>query len=108
MLTSRAFGFLLQLRKAWNQSRKEYTTLQKKLKDMEANLESLKAEAETSDEVPTIDTTDMENDIREAEEAVEDIKKREVALQDEIEALHPGIDETKSQLDEVSLCASVS
>lgn len=69
---------------------------------METNLENLKAEAETSEEVPTIDTSEMEADIREAEEALEDIKKRETAILEEIEALHPGIEEHKRRLDEVA------
>jgi peptidoglycan hydrolase CwlO-like protein len=90
------------LRKAWNHSRKEYQSLQKKIKDMETNLENLKAEAETSEEVPTIDTSEMEADIREAEEALEDTKKRETAILEEIEALHPGIEEHKRRLDEVA------
>jgi hypothetical protein len=42
---------------AWNHNLKEYQSLQKKIKDMEAEVGNLKAEAETSEEVPTIDTS---------------------------------------------------
>ncbi|KAL3792589.1 hypothetical protein HJC23_005559 [Cyclotella cryptica] len=93
---------LLELRKAWNHSRKEYQSLQKKIKDKEADLGNLKAEAETSEEVPTIDTSEMEADIHEAEEALEDIKKRETSILEEIDALHPTVEEHKRRLDEVA------
>ena len=69
---------------------------------MEADLGNLKAEAETSEEVPTIDTSEMEADIREAEDALDDIKKRETLILEEIEALHPNIEEHKRRLDEVA------
>jgi regulator of replication initiation timing len=69
---------------------------------MEADLGNLKSEAETSEEVPTIDTSEMEADIHEAEEALEDIKKRETSIIEEIEALHPTTEEHKRRLDEVA------
>ena len=69
---------------------------------MESELETLKTEAETSEEVPTIDTSDMEADIREAEETLEEVKDRKAKVAEDIEALHPKIEEHKSKLDEVS------
>lgn len=69
---------------------------------MESELETLKTEAETSEEVPTIDTSDMEADIREAEEILEEVKHRKTKVAEEIEALYPRIDEHKNKLDEVS------
>ena len=76
--------------------------MKKKLDEMETELEELKTEAETSEEVPTIDTSEMETDIREAEELVEDAKKRHAAAEAEIEAMHPAIDECKNKLEEVT------
>jgi peptidoglycan hydrolase CwlO-like protein len=69
---------------------------------MEAEVGNLKAEAETSEEVPTIDMSEMEDDIREAEEALGDIKKRETFILEEIEALHPSIEDHRRRLDEVA------
>jgi peptidoglycan hydrolase CwlO-like protein len=87
---------------AWNHNLKEYQSLQKKIKDMEADLGNLKAEAETSEEVPTVDTSEMEDDIREAEESLGGIKKRETLILEEIEALYPSIVEHCRRLDEVA------
>lgn len=76
--------------------------LQTKLGEMESELDRLRTEAETSEEVPTIDTSDMENDISEAEEAVEEAEKRKSVIQEEIDALGPATDELKSKLEEIS------
>lgn len=89
-------------KKAWNDATKEYNKLTSKIKKMDALLDELKAEAETSEEVPTIDTSEYENDIQEAEASVEDLKRKEAAVIQEIESLEPAVEEQKKQLDEVS------
>jgi peptidoglycan hydrolase CwlO-like protein len=76
--------------------------LKTKLAELEQELSVLHTEAETSEEVPTIDTSEMEADIREAEEAVEEAKKRYAAVQEEIEAMQPAIEEQQNKLDEVN------
>ncbi len=88
--------------KAWNVAQKEYVKLTSQVKKMEQVLDNLKAEAETSEEVPTIDTSEYESDIKEAEDAVEELKKKEAAVAQEIESLQPGIEEQKKQLDETT------
>ena len=89
-------------KKAWNVANKEYTKLTSQIKKMKDMLTDLKAEADESEEVPTIDTTDYDNDIQEAEAAVDDLKKKEAAAAHEIETLQPGVEEKKAQCDEVS------
>jgi len=69
---------------------------------MEAELDTLRTEAETSEEVPTIDTSEMEADIHDAEQEFEDVEKRQAAILEEIEALEPDIEQHKSKLDEVA------
>ena len=89
-------------KKAWNMANNDYKKLTTQIKKMEATLEELRAEADTSEEVPTIDTTEYENDIQEAEAAVDDLKRREAALAQEIETLQPGVEEKKRLLDETA------
>lgn len=91
-----------QAQRAWNKYVKEHKVLKTKLAELEQQLSSLQTEAETSEEVPTIDTSEMEADIREAEELVEEAKKRHASVLEEIDAMHPAIDLQKSKLDEVS------
>jgi len=89
-------------KKNWNEAKKSYAKVQTQIKKLEATLEELRAEADTSEEAPTIDTTEYETDIREAEEAVEDLKSKEAAVAQEIETLQPGVEEKVSQIDEIS------
>lgn len=92
----------LKAKKAWNQATKEHQKVTSNIKKMEAVLDNLRSEAETSEEVPTIDTTEFENDIEEAEAAVQDLKKKEAAMAQEIESLQPGVKEQRKQLDEIT------
>ena len=87
---------------AWNNAQKAHAKVTKSINQMQSTLDDLRAEAETSEEVPTIDTSDFETDVSEAEEALEDFKKNEAAIIEEIESLQPGIEELKNQLDEVA------
>jgi len=89
-------------KKAWNQAQKEHQKLVSKIKKMESVLDELKAEAETSEEVPTIDTTEYEADIEEADASVQDLKKQEAAIAEEILSLQPGVKEQKKQLTEIT------
>eukprot|EP00571_Detonula_confervacea_P004119 CAMPEP_0172311834 /NCGR_PEP_ID=MMETSP1058-20130122/15802_1 /TAXON_ID=83371 /ORGANISM="Detonula confervacea, Strain CCMP 353" /LENGTH=1228 /DNA_ID=CAMNT_0013025129 /DNA_START=30 /DNA_END=3716 /DNA_ORIENTATION=+ len=89
-------------KKAWNVANKEYQRNHGNIKKMVALLDDLKAEAETSEEVPTIDTSEYENDIQEAEAAVDDLKKKEAAMVQEINSLQPGLEEQRRQLDEIT------
>lgn len=92
----------LNAKRAWNKAAKEHQKLTGNIKKMEATLDELKAEAETSEEIPTVDTTAFEVEIQEAEAAVEDIKKREAEVAQEIESLVPGVEEQKKKLDEIA------
>merc|ERR1712194_740643 len=67
-------------KKSWNEAQKEHQKCSTIIKKMEAMLDELKAEAETSEELPTIDTTEYEADIQNAEEQVQDLKKQEAAI----------------------------
>ncbi|KAL7469954.1 hypothetical protein ACHAXS_010192 [Conticribra weissflogii] len=89
-------------KKAWNSVQKEHMKLMKKIKEMAQQLDDLKAEAETSEEAPTIDTSELESDVQDAEMTVEDLKKQVAEIEDEIESLHPGIEDLKRQLDETT------
>lgn len=89
-------------KKGWNENKKESESLMTKVSKMEQKLEELKEEAETSEEVPTIDTTEFENDINVAEEEVDDLKKKETTISQDIESLQPGVEELKSKLDETA------
>ena len=89
-------------KKLWNEAQKEYRTVDNKIKKMEELLDRLKAEAETSEEPATIDTTEFEADIQNAEEAVQDLKKQEAAITREIESLKPNVEDKEKQLGEVT------
>jgi len=89
-------------KKAWNQAQRNHQKLLSNMKKMEAMLDELKAEAETSEEAPTIDTSEYEADIAEAESSVEDLKKQEVEINDQIQSLQPGHKELKKQLVEIT------
>lgn len=88
-------------KKAWNDAKGKYSQVSGKVKNLESILEKLRDEAETSEEAPTIDTTEYENDIQEAETAVQDLKKKEAAVVQEIESLQPGLNVLRKQLEEV-------
>lgn len=88
-------------KKAWNDATSKYGKISGQIKNMEEILEKLRDEAETSEEAPTIDTTEYENDIQEAEAAVQDLKKKEAAVIQEIESLQPGLVDLRRQLEEV-------
>lgn len=92
---------LLKHKKAWNVATDKYGKNSKQIKSMEATLQQLRDEAETSEEAPTIDTTEYENDIQEAEVAVQDLKKKEAAVLREIDALQPTMGDLRRQLEEV-------
>lgn len=92
---------LLKHKKAWNVATDKYGKNSKHIKSMEATLQQLRDEAETSEEAPTIDTTEYENDIQEAEIAVQDLKKKEAAVLREIDALQPTMGDLRRQLEEV-------
>lgn len=92
---------LLKHKKAWNVATDKYGKNSKQIKSMEATLQQLRDEAETSEEAPTIDTTEYENDIQEAEVAVHDLKKKEAAVLREIDALQPTMGDLRRQLEEV-------
>ena len=92
---------VLKHKKAWNVATDKYGKNSKQIKSMEATLQQLRDEAETSEEAPTIDTTEYENDIQEAEVAVQDLKKKEAAVLREIDALQPTMGDLRRQLEEV-------
>jgi len=92
---------VLKHKKAWNVATDKYGKNSEQIKSMEATLQQLRDEAETSEEAPTIDTTEYENDIQEAEVAVQDLKKKEAAVLREIDALQPTMGDLRRQLEEV-------
>jgi len=86
----------------WNHHNKEFASLTGNVTKMEQLLEELKDQAETSEEVPTIDTTEFENDITVAEEEVDDLKKKQSTISQDIESLQPEVEELKEKLDETA------
>jgi len=99
----KALGDQLQnAKKEWNVRNKQYGALTSNISKMETLLDELKEQAETSEQVPTIDTTEFENDIAVAEEEVDDIKRKESTISQEIESLQPVVDELKKKLDETA------
>jgi len=89
-------------KKLWNQAQKDHQKTSKNIEKMESVLDDLKAEAETSEEVPTIDTSDYEKDIQEAEASMQDLKEQEAAIVQEIHSLQPGVKDQRRQLDEIT------
>jgi len=89
-------------KREWNVHKKENEALTTKITKMEQLLEELKEQAEASEEVPTIDTTEFENDITVAEEELDDLKKKEITISQDIESLQPGVEELKEKLDETA------
>lgn len=89
-------------KKDWNVANEQYKKLISRIKEMEVTLDRLKDEAETSEEAPTIDTTEYERDIQEADAAVQDLKRKEASVLQEIQSLQPTVEERKKLLDEVT------
>ncbi|KAL9181634.1 hypothetical protein ACHAXT_010439 [Thalassiosira profunda] len=87
---------------AWNRSKKDYEKVTTAIKKMEQVLDELKAEAEVSEEVPTIDTSEFEQEIEEAEAVMQQLKDKEAAAAQEIETLQPGLAEKQKSLDEMT------
>lgn len=88
--------------KAWNVANDQNKKLTSRIKEMEATLDKLRDEAETSEEAPTIDTSEYERDIQESDAAVQDLKKKEALTVKDIEFLQPAVEECRKQLDVVT------
>lgn len=89
-------------KKNWNVANEQYKKLISRIKEMEATSDKLKDEAETSEEAPTIDTTEYERDVQESDAAVQDLKRKEASMLQEIDSLRPTVEERTKQLDEVT------
>ena len=89
-------------KREWNARNLESISLKSNISEMENLLGELKEEAETSEEVPTIDTSEYENDIADAEEEVDELKRKGSTISEEIESLQPEVEELKNKLDETA------
>jgi len=76
------------MKRKWNEESKSIRKIASNLETLQSTLERLKEEAISSEEV-TIDTTDLEEDVKNAQDSLEVEKRKEYELSESIEALKP-------------------
>ena len=85
----------------WNQENREARKTDKIIKTLQDTLDALHEEADSAENV-TIDTTELEEDVKNAESELEKLQEKEVNCQTKIEENEPIVEEIKRHLDEIS------
>jgi len=83
----------------WNKENRALRETNKAIEKLQNTIDEIKAEADAAETV-TIDTTEYEEDVNSAEEALEQLKEKESSAMTAIEEAKLPIAETKKQLDE--------
>jgi chromosome segregation ATPase len=86
--------------KEWNVKKRASQTNNKEMERCLTRIESLKAEKDSATNFDT-DTSEYEADVAEAQQAVDEIKDREITLKEVMEESAPEIEALKKQLEEV-------
>ena len=89
-----------QLKSVWNEHQKAQRKNQLKIKELERKKADIEVEMETTANT-TIDTTELEEDVAQATEALEELKGKEADLKKQLEELQPGVQDARAKLDEV-------
>ncbi len=87
--------------KTWNKAKKEVLALQVSINKIVEDIDFIKSEQDTAENFDT-DTTDLEQDVENAQQDLDTIKVRESTLQDEISTKIPIVDELRNRVDEMT------
>ena len=88
-----------ELKSAWNDCQKAKRKNLDKISDLEQKKEAIEVEMETTANT-ALDTTDLEEDVEQAEGALEAIKGADLDLQKQLEELQPAVDDARSKREE--------
>jgi chromosome segregation ATPase len=91
-----------KFQRQWNQAKRAMQQNDKRISDLVSNVDEIKLDIESTANV-TIDTTESEEDVVQAESAVENLKESERQLAEQIGAYEPEIRDLKNRLDETVL-----
>lgn len=85
----------------WNKAKREMQSLQDSMNRIVEQIDSIKSEQDTAETFDT-DTSDLEQDVENAQNELDSIKAREGALKEEIAMKIPQVEEIKSRVDETT------
>lgn len=86
----------------WNKGNKTLRNSSKTIEKLLDTIDAIKEEALVSEENVTIDTTDLEEDVKSAEDLIEELKEKEASVKEAIEETKPAIAEKKKEVDETT------
>ena len=87
--------------KKWNQDRHQIRNANVRVEALADTINQVRAESEESANV-TVDTTELEQDVSNAEQVAEALKEQLAERQRELEELHPKVEDVKNRLEEVT------
>ena len=90
----------LQLRLRWNNLNRADMESRTAIARLEDVIEAIRAEAAEASESSAIDTSELENDVRESEEAYTKLTEKEQDILNQIKDLNPVLEEVQAKLDE--------
>jgi chromosome segregation ATPase len=85
----------------WNKANKDFKETQVIIRNIDTTIEEIKTEAEEAENITT-DTNDLEDDVRQAEEAYELLQVKKEENKKAIEELLPQVDDVKNRIVEIS------
>jgi len=85
----------------WNKANKDYKETQIVIRNIDTTIEEIKAETEEAENITT-DTSDLEDDVRQAEEAYELVQVKKKENEKAVEDLLPHVDYVKNHVLETS------
>lgn len=88
-----------ELKSAWNDCQKAKRKNLDKIRDLELKKEAIVVEMETTANT-ALDTTDLEEDVAQAEEALDALKSKDAELQKKLEELQPAVDDARAKREE--------
>ena len=100
-LAVRCFFALQTAQRKWNEENIAVSKIQKRIQHLEREIDDIKTEQENAQNY-TIDTTELEEDVRNAEESLTQLKAKEAELERTIQQSRPALDAIKRQHEEVT------
>eukprot|EP00560_Eucampia_antarctica_P003518 CAMPEP_0197836168 /NCGR_PEP_ID=MMETSP1437-20131217/28164_1 /TAXON_ID=49252 ORGANISM="Eucampia antarctica, Strain CCMP1452" /NCGR_SAMPLE_ID=MMETSP1437 /ASSEMBLY_ACC=CAM_ASM_001096 /LENGTH=124 /DNA_ID=CAMNT_0043442137 /DNA_START=3 /DNA_END=374 /DNA_ORIENTATION=- len=85
----------------WNAANKIHRNSNVLIEKLQGTIEEIRAEADVAENV-TIDTSELEEDVRQASEADEKLTEQESQTKNLMEPLRPQINEVKQKLEEIT------
>lgn len=86
----------------WNKENRAHRNTNQQIEKIQNDLEELNAEADAAADNTTIDTTELEEDVKVAEESIERLREKEAEVKQTKEDALPGIQAIQDELDEVT------